>query len=179
MRATSITLIAAALAASSFAPVAAQAGRSGASDVNARLQKIEDREAIRSLFVDYGRTLDARDFKAFAQLFAKDGEFVGGAGASAKGRDEVGALLDRLINTNYPNSKGKNVHLFFGENIVVNGDEATCTSKGGFVMASGTNRPEMLQLATYHDQFVRENGTWKFKRREVRGDIPVPRAAAQ
>ena len=46
-------------------------------------------------------------------------------------------------------------------------------------MASGSNKPEMLLLATYHDQFVREDGRWKFKRREVHGDIPVPRAAAQ
>jgi hypothetical protein len=32
-------------------------------------------------------------------------------------------------------------------------------------------------MATYKDDFVREDGQWKFKRREVIGDIPVPRSA--
>ena len=175
MRATFVAFFFAAVSAIALAG----AGQSPAGDVGARLQKLEDREAIRALFIEYGRTLDSRDFAAFAQLFAKDGEFVGGAGASAKGRDAVGALLGRLLQTNYPDSRGKNFHLFFGEKIEVNGNEATAVSKGGFVMASSANKPEMLLLATYRDQFVREDGRWKFKRREVQGDIPVPRAPSQ
>ena len=179
MRATFVTFFAAAATSVIALSGVAGAGQSPAGDVGARLQRLEDREAIRALFIEYGRTLDSRDFTAFAQLFARDGEFVGGAGASAKGRDAVGALLGRLLQTNYPDSRGKNFHLFFGEAIEVNGNEATAVSKGGFVMASSANKPEMLLLATYRDQFVREDGRWKFKRREVQGDIPVPRAPAQ
>jgi hypothetical protein len=49
-------------------------------------------------------------------------------------------------------------------------------SKGGFVMANAeNNKADLLLLATYRDQFVREDGRWKFKRREIIGDIPVPR----
>jgi hypothetical protein len=44
-------------------------------------------------------------------------------------------------------------------------------------MATGDNsKADFLLLATYRDQFVREDGKWKFKRREVIGEIPVPRA---
>jgi uncharacterized protein (TIGR02246 family) len=178
MRATFLIFFAAAVLAIASAGVAG-AGQAKAGGVEARLQKLEDREAIRALFIDYGRTLDSRDFTAFAQLFARDGEFIGGAGATAKGRDAVGALLGKLLQTNYPDSRGKNFHLFFGEAIEVNGNEATAVSKGGFVMASTANKPEMLLLATYRDQFVREDGRWKFKRREVHGDIPVPRPPSQ
>ncbi len=151
--------------------------RRGANSVSQRLQALEDREAIRALFVEYGRTLDNRDFTAFSKLFARDSEFAGGGGATAKGPEAIGALLQRLITTNYPDSRGKNFHLFFGESIQIAGDTATATSKGGFVMASGANKPELLLLATYHDEFVREEGRWKFKRREIHGDIPVPRNA--
>jgi uncharacterized protein (TIGR02246 family) len=178
MRATFVTFFAAAVLAIGLAG-ASGAGQTKTASVEARLQKLEDREAIRALFTEYGRTLDSRDFTAFAQLFARDGEFVGGAGATAKGRDAVGALLGKLLQTNYPDSRGRNFHLFFGEAIEVNGNDATAVSKGGFVMASSANKPEMLLLATYHDQFVREDGRWKFKRREVHGDIPVPRAPSQ
>ncbi len=157
--------------------VSAQAPRA-ADALNARVQALEDREAIRTLWAEYGRTLDARDFAAFAQLFARDAEFVGGPGSPAKGRDAIGAFLEKAIGTNYPNSKGRNFHLYFNESIDLQGDRGTGMSKGGFVMAASDNtKADFLLLATYRDEFVREDGRWKFKRREVVGDIPVPRIA--
>src|SRR5262245_28058738 len=71
----------AAVAAGSLAPVAAQAPNALA----ARVQTLEDREAIRALLVSYAHTLDTRDFDGFEQLWAKDAEFIGGAGNNAKG----------------------------------------------------------------------------------------------
>ena len=50
----------------------------------ARVQRLEDQEEIRMLLVDYGRSLDARDFVKYSSLFAKDGEWTGGFG-TAKG----------------------------------------------------------------------------------------------
>jgi uncharacterized protein (TIGR02246 family) len=142
----------------------------------ARVAVLEAREAIRALWAEYGRTLDARDFRAFSQLFARDAEFVGGPGSPAKGPDAIGAFLEKAIGTNYPNSKGKNFHLYFNESIDVQGDRATAVSKGGFVMAASDNtKADFLLLATYRDELVREDGRWKFKRREVIGEIPVPR----
>lgn len=41
------------------------------------------------------------------------------------------------------------------------------------------NKADFLLLATYRNEFVREDGRWKFKRREVIGDIPVPGAASR
>jgi len=152
---------------------------SGQGNVGARLEALEAREAIRQLWADYGRTLDNRDFKAFAQLFARDGEFVGGPGATAKGRDAVGALLEKLLTTNFPNSRGRNMHFYMNESIDVRGGEASAVTRGGFLVANAGNRPEISIMATYKDDFVREDGQWKFRRREVIGDIPVPRAAAQ
>ena len=38
----------------------------------------EDRAEIHGLLVDYGRTLDARDFDGFAALFARDGVYLSG-----------------------------------------------------------------------------------------------------
>ena len=50
-------------------------------------------------------------------------------------------------------------------------------SKGGFVMASADNgKADFLLLATYRDELIKEDGKWKFLRREISGDIPVPRA---
>jgi len=171
----STPLIVVAVVGCAAALLAAQ-GSQASGDMAARVRALEDREAIRTLWAEYGRTLDARDFTAFSQLFAHDAEFVGG-GPPAKGPAAIGAFLEKAIGTNYPNSKGRNFHLYFNESIEVRGDEGTGVSKGGFVMANAeNNKADFLLLATYRDQFVREDGRWKFKRREIIGDIPVPRA---
>src|SRR5262245_3409884 len=169
-------LLISAIAISAGAFAVAQSPRP-ADALSARVQALEDREAIRTLWAEYGRTLDARDFAAFSQLFARDAEFVGGPGSPTKGPAAIGAFLEKAIGTNYPSSKGRNFHLYFNESIDLHGDEGTGVSKGGFVMAASDNsKADFLLLATYRDQFVREDGRWKFKRREIIGDIPVPRA---
>ena len=57
------------------------------------------------------------------------------------------------------------------------GDRATAVSKGGYVMASADNsKADFLLLATYRDVLIKEDGKWKFLRREIIGDIPVPRS---
>ena len=143
--------------------------------VASRLEALEAREAIRALWAEYGRTLDARDFVAFSKLFARNAEFGSGPGA-AKGPAAIGAFLEKAIGGNYPDSKGKNFHLYFNESIEVHGDRATAVSKGGYVMATPDNtKADFLLLAEYHDELVKEDGQWKFLKRVIVGEIPVPR----
>ena len=147
--------------------------------VASRLEALEAREAIRALWAEYGRTLDARDFVAFSKLFARNAEFGSGPGA-AKGPDAIGAFLEKAIGSNYPDSKGKNFHLYFNESIEVRGERATAVSKGGYVMATPDNtKADFLLLAEYHDELVKEDGQWKFLKRVIVGEIPVPRAPAR
>jgi hypothetical protein len=141
-----------------------------------RLEALEAREAIRALWAEYGRTLDARDFVGFSKLFARNAEFGSGPGA-AKGPAAIGAFLEKAIGSNYPDSKGKNFHLYFNESIEVHGDRATAVSKGGYVMATPDNtKADFLLLAEYRDELIKEDGQWKFLKRVIRGEIPVPRA---
>jgi SnoaL-like domain len=169
---------AAAIVAVSVVALGGLVGAQRASDsegLAARVQALEAREAIRTLYAEYGRTLDARDFKAFSLLFARDAEY-----GPAKGPAAIGDFLEKAIGTNYPDSKGKNYHLYFNESIDVQGDHATGISKGGYVMATADNtKADFLLLATYRDEYVKEDGRWKFKRRQTIGEIPVPRAATR
>ena len=149
----------------------AQAAPEGRDSLSARVAVLEAREAIRTLYAEYGRTLDARDFQAFSRLFARDAEY-----GSAKGPAAIGAFLEKAIGTNYPDSKGKNYHLYFNESIEIQGDRGTGISKGGYVMATADNsKADFLLLATYRDEYIKEDGKWKFKRRQTIGEIPVPR----
>jgi uncharacterized protein (TIGR02246 family) len=141
--------------------------------VEARLQTLEGREEIRQLMINYGRTLDQRDFAGFSKLFARDAEYGGGGGSGVtKGPEAIAKLLADVFQKNPTNLNTPNFHLFCNEIIQMNGDQATAISKGIFVVRGNDNQPDAVMLATYRDLFIREEGVWKFKQRLVHGDIP-------
>lgn len=46
------------------------------------------------------------------------------------------------------------------------------------MVANASNKPEISIMAAYRGRFIREDGQWRFLRREIVTDIPVPRQAA-
>ena len=141
--------------------------------IEKRLRRLEDREEIRQLLIEYGRTLDRRDFEGFAKLFARDAEYTGGGGSGAvKGPEAIGKFMEEIFRNNPTGLNYPNFHLFSNTTIQIEGDEATALSKGAFVVRGSNDRPETVMLATYHDTLIRENGAWKFKQRVVEGNIP-------
>lgn len=139
-----------------------------------RVQVLEDREEIRALILAYGRAHDNRDYRTFANLFAKeDGEWIGGLG-SAKGREEIFELMDRTIGHNpQPNGSGT-YHIMTNEQIEIDGDHASSVTKWIYLTPNEDQSPKMVYLGHYNDDFVRENGEWKFLRREAIGLIAPP-----
>jgi hypothetical protein len=57
--------------------------------------------------------------------------------------------------------------------IEVTGDTATAWSRWAFVVPAADGRPSIAQGGRYEDTLVREDGRWKFKRREAMNDIPA------
>jgi len=137
--------------------------------IEARLQKLEDMEEIRTLLLDYGRTLDARDLRAYSELFTKDGEWIGGFG-SVKGRAELLAFMQKNVGA-APNT-GKTYHLLTNFNILVNGNTATATSRWSYVIGNAEKKPVLEHSGRYEDTLVREGGHWKFQKRVVLNDHP-------
>ncbi|NLD37002.1 MAG: nuclear transport factor 2 family protein [Desulfatiglans sp.] len=139
--------------------------------IEARLKRLEDREEIRCLLMDYGRFLDKRDFKSFSELFAEtEGEWIGGFG-SAKGSNAICELMESTIGKGEAISQS--VHLFTNETIKVNDDRASAVTKWIFVVTGESDRPQPYFIGHYEDTMIREKGCWKFLRRVVHADIPV------
>lgn len=138
--------------------------------VEERLRRMEDVEAIRNLLVAYGRNFDKRDFAAYANLFAKDGVWVGGTGAaqSYQGPDAIRAMGEK----GYPPSVFPGAyHLMSNFAIELTGpDTAQAWSRWTFVVNGVHNEPVIFRGGFYEDAFVREDGRWKFKRRVVATD---------
>jgi len=144
--------------------------------VAAKVQLLADKEEIRTVLVNYGRTLDAHDFAAYSHLFAKDGEWIGGFG-SVKGPAAIEAFM--MKNIGNPGKPNGTYHLITNFIIDVHGDSATAWSRWGFVVPGADKKPSIAQGGHYEDKLTRENGQWKFLRREAFTDIPVATESAE
>ena len=141
----------------------------------AETDRSEDRAAIHHLLVDYGRTLDARDFDGFAALFARDGVYVaGGSGAEPMSGAQAGEAMRRVFAENALGFAEPNYHLFFNETVDFAGpDSARATSQSLYMVPGEGGAPRAAMMAQYDDELVREDGRWKFARRVVHGLMPA------
>lgn len=136
----------------------------------ARVQVLEDREEIRALILAYGQAHDHRDYRSFANLFATNGEWIGGFG-TAVGPDAIFALMDKNIGHNpLPEGSGT-FHVMTNDQIVIDGDRASSVTKWLYLTEGDDKAPKPTYLGHYIDEFVRENGHWKFLRRQSVSDL--------
>ncbi|HEY7628953.1 MAG TPA: nuclear transport factor 2 family protein [Ilumatobacteraceae bacterium] len=136
----------------------------------ARVQALEDKDAIWMLFMEYKRHLDARDFKAYASLFTDDAVWAGNLG-KAVGPGEIEALLVRTLEV-YPSDLERTYHLVMNPVIHVDGDTAKAKSNWGYMTRSNNDRPVFEMLGRYSDELRRTPDGWKFTRRVAYSDIP-------
>jgi ketosteroid isomerase-like protein len=177
VRTRTVALAAAGVLLGGLAPERARAQQGAVSakgrEAADRIQRIEDRAEIEQLLLNYGRHLDARDFKAYSQLFARDGVWQGGMG-TVRGPAAIQTFMERAIPGQ---NTAHNYHLLSNFVIDVQGDTATAWSRWQFVAPGPDGRPVVAQAGRYDDDLVREDGRWKFKRRIAANDLPLPREA--
>ena len=133
-----------------------------------RLRLVEDQKAIERLLVDYGRSLDNRDFAAYSRLFAANGEWKGALG-SYRGPAAIRTAMEKIFTdaaTDIP--KGKNFHVMSNFVIDIQGDRATAKSTFIFYKMNG-NKPEAEVAGRYEDILIREDGVWRFLQRSALG----------
>jgi len=150
--------------------IAATAAAQTDTSLAAKVQLLADKEEIRNVLVNYGRTLDAHDFAAYAHLFAKEGEWAGGFG-SVKGPAAIEAFMVKNIGN--PGKANGTYHILTNFIIDVHGDSATAWSRWAYVVPGADKKPSIAQGGHYADILTRENGQWKFLRREAFTDIPL------
>jgi ketosteroid isomerase-like protein len=158
-------------------PVAATVAQSvppaaGQDSLAQRVQQLEDSKEIHDLLIRYGLMLDSKDFSGYATLFSRDAVWIGGFGTH---RTPAGieAMLVKFMGPAAPGTRNKdNFHLLTNELITIEGDHAKAVSKLIFYIKNADGRPQPQMAGHYDDEFVREDGHWKFSRRVVQADIP-------
>jgi hypothetical protein len=133
--------------------------------IEARLRRAEDEAAIERLLLEYGRTLDARDFAAYAALFAPEGKWKGALGTYT-GPKEIQEAMERIFAAATDIPRGSNFHVMSNFIIDVQGDRATAKSMFVFYRMEG-NKPVAEVAGRYEDVLVRIGGVWKFLERNA------------
>jgi hypothetical protein len=140
--------------------------------LKARVQETQDRQEIQQLIVEYGHLLDTHDLVGYSNLFAREGEWIGGFGR-AKGPKAILAMMNKYIGTAPFDPKNvRGFHLLTNIIIHVEGERATAWSRIIYMTRNKDDKPVPAMGGHYDDTLVRENGHWKFLRRVVMMEIP-------
>jgi hypothetical protein len=140
-------------------------------ELEARVRRLEDIQEIRNLVFQYRVELDKRDLAAYSALFAKDGTWSGRTG-SAQTPAGIQAMLEERLSPNPPAPGPTTTHIVTDPTITVDGDTATGYCLWSLIGRSDSDTPQILLLGHYEDEYVREDGVWKFAAREAAVDIP-------
>jgi uncharacterized protein (TIGR02246 family) len=123
---------------------------------------LEDRLALQELAGRYARAVDRRDYAAFAGVFSSDGVLCG-PGFAAKGRGEIEKLIRGI--EQYEATQ----HCVHQQLVDVRGDlasgETYCVARHVYTRDGVQRKLDMG--VRYQDEYRREQGTWRFLRREL------------
>ena len=140
--------------------------------LKAQVRAVSDRLEIQQLIVEYGHLLDTHDLVGYSNLFAQDGEWIGGFGR-AKGPAAILAMMNKYIGTAPFDPKNvRGMHLLTNIIVHVDGNRATAWSRIIYMVRGKDDRPAPALGGHYDDTLTRENGHWKFLRRVVMMEIP-------
>ena len=137
------------------------------SDAIAQLQQLLDREAIRDLAARYAHLVWQNQPLATVDLFSADGVVdLGADGGTIEGQQALRAIYSEKVSSMM-------LHPFVHNHIIeLDGDRANgivyidlrCIRDGRSLIGSGY----------YEDQYVRDNGAWKFRYRKLNMHYLVP-----
>jgi uncharacterized protein (TIGR02246 family) len=142
-------------------------------ELERRVARLEAREEIHALLMEYRRALDEKDFRAYADLFGARGVFTAGDFV-ATGSEEILQMLESMLPEYLAPVGGDDLHLVCNVDIEVLGDDtARARSTWVYCVRGEGDVPELSKLGHYEDELTLEDGRWRFARRHAPGVIPV------
>lgn len=132
------------------------------SDFESRLKRLEDRAALHDLVVNYLLAVDNDDYQALPALFSADAVFSTSGHVAAEGRD---AIIEFLRSAR--SQMGLTVHTPNYVSLMgIDGDHA----KGlvGAHLELVLDEKAVFGAVRYEDEYVRRDGSWVFRRRDMR-----------
>lgn len=129
----------------------------------ARVQQLEDREAIRALIASYGPLADCGEAEALAALWREDGGYgVGGMGA-AIGRAEIAGLIEGPVHQQL--MADGCAHLLGPVAIDLDGNRAVARGHS-VVLRHGEGGFELFRVSANRWELERSEDGWQVSHRE-------------
>lgn len=131
-------------------------------ELERRIRRLEDREAIRQLVARYGLVVDDRDMESLRSMFTKNGCF-----RSVNGTVEAQGI-DAVIATYNARFEGMKHAFHVGHDHVI--DFETDTRATGIVASHAEvirNGEPWVVALRYHDVYAFEEGAWRFQERAL------------
>jgi uncharacterized protein (TIGR02246 family) len=129
-------------------------------DLERKIQRLEDIEAIKKLKARYCQCADEQDADGFANLFVEHGVFDGGTFGRSRGREEISKFLRGVQQQMLPFA----LHYVMNPSIEVEGEKATGQ---WYLLEPCTMMVESNQAvwgtARYEEEYVKVGGEWRFK----------------
>jgi hypothetical protein len=142
-------------------------------DIEQRLRTLEDLAAIRDLVQSYGYHLDRGNWSEYAELFAADGQLRLGP-VRADGREEIERVAREQLGAMFnPGSDALHlVHLIGEPRIQLDREQATAETMWTVVRRGEDGASVVSGQGRHLDDYVREEGRWRIRRRRGFQDIP-------
>lgn len=137
-------------------------------ELEKKLEQLTDREAIRSLRFRYHECINGETFDAIPDLFSRDGALDFDYLGDANSRDELKAFFKK-VETLVPFVKQ------FMHNHAIEAQEAETAKGYAYLEAKTISNGEAYFVAgRYDDEYVKEDGKWKFKKMSLTPYFTVP-----
>lgn len=125
--------------------------------LESRIRALEEIEAIKRLKYEYCFTLDKRDWKGVARLFAKDGVADYGSIGKRRGRTEIAKFFENVISKDFTFF----CHMVHNPLINVRGNKATGKWYAETPATFASDKARWI-TGWYEDKYIKEDGVWKF-----------------
>ena len=130
-------------------------------DLERRTRRIEDRMALEDLNVRYFLASDDDDSATIGACFAKDAEFFASGVLCGQSREGIVRFIVEKRGT-----MGLSVHALQSTLFELTGDDRA-TGIVCIQLDFAQNGQALTGALRYYDEYVREDGAWRFKRRDM------------
>jgi|HubBroStandDraft_4_1064222.scaffolds.fasta_scaffold255025_2 hypothetical protein len=135
------------------------------------MRRLRDLEEIRALQIAYGYHLDRGQWADYASLFARDGQLRLGP-VRADGREAIEIAARDQLGFHPSGDTFELVHLVANPRIELDGDRATGEVTWTVIARNGAGEASTTSHGRHLDDYVREDGRWRFQKRRGFRDIP-------
>lgn len=136
-----------------------------------RLDHLESHQSIRALVTAYAIACDEHDISRLADLFSTDAVFCSPNGSMVStGRDAIREMFIAILKT-----RGPGFHWTHDVHATIDPDNVDHAT--GLIYSHAETTPNgvaSLAAMKYKDNYLREQGVWRFSRREISFFYYVP-----